>query len=207
MCVGLCAVPASLFDLHRDPGRGSRFTDEAEGWREPRARAQSPLALGHLRVHTHPPRFPRRDACSSAPLPCISFYLEEVRGVVPKRGKSQTLCHRLAGTPRTGRRGLGALAALVVCRECREGLWSPGRHTADASAPVRAHEATIFTGADKWSRRACVRTVHVRDFARLDFIPLTQHSRSHRSKTNDVRPCGASPRPPAAPRARSLCEP
>lgn len=110
MCVGLCAVPASLFDLHRDPGRGSRFTDEAEGWREPRARAQSQLAVGHLRVHTHPPRFPRRDACSSAPLPCISFYLEEVRGVVPKRGKSQTLCHRLAGAPRTGRRGLGALA-------------------------------------------------------------------------------------------------
>lgn len=60
VCVGLCAVPASLFDLHRDPGRGSRFTDEAEGWREPRARAQSQLALGHLRVHTHPPRFPRR---------------------------------------------------------------------------------------------------------------------------------------------------
>lgn len=199
------------------PPRSSTFTGTPAG----AVVLQMRQRVGENRGREHSPRWhsgtsvctrillvsPGGDACSSAPLPCISFYLEEVRGVVPKRGKSQTLCHRLAGAPRTGRRGLGALVALVVCRECREGLWSPGRHTADASAPVRAHEATIFTGADKWSRRACVRTVHVRDFARLDFIPLTQHSRSHRSKTNDVRPCGASPRPPAAPRARSLCEP
>lgn len=69
------------------------------------------------------------------------------------------------------------------------------------------HTKPRFSQAQISGVDACVRTVHVRDFARLDFIPLTQHSRSHRSKTNDVRPCGASPRPPAAPRARSLCEP